>query len=666
MTTVLATVTAVAPATAQIPGLGDAARVLDRVPSLSSFLEGEPPITTSLDDALTEVPYMDGWSPADAISLGIVPRRPDGTFVLHPGAYRSEVQSYCLHAGTYGPGGGDGYLYAPLAGSKADVVEAILRSSARHPEVPQREIQVLIWAIIAQTKWRDMGSPLQRTARTLLSEDELEELEDSGLDLLPDSVRREAMRRLPPVVQEAFLAEARLRSAFASGVSSYGELEDIAVLAGSAPRSQGDRPVPGGRWSYHPAGYFIRYDPHGYSRTTVELSVPGPVSIERDAGGRIATIEEWHGERLTVAYAGSTPTQFRLVTPADTAGREIPAAGGAAAGPGGTATTAELARLRAALGGADPEAEQLLMLAWQAEHCRAEGGCGGAEGAPTPGGGERIADEASPVYDPSTGVATPGTRARQRLAQSPRCERDQEALCAATSAALARVAAAISATASQPMYDAFKQDLANLTEQIAKAACENLAELLEIQNQAAGLSFDPSVSNLQNNLRLVRIENQLKAIAARECGGDEPDDCGPGMRPKTAEDDAALDQVVDGLQKAVDEAKETAEALEGQGGDTTQRYLAARERWSTLARYLGYWQMMKSAAERAGCLPSGIAPLLQKILENQRSGTESPSECLMLCNLTADWYKQLIPAPSPQHAEAAAREFMLLCARNCW
>lgn len=42
---------AAALARAQIPGLGEAGRMLDRVPSLSSFLEDDPPITTSLDDA---------------------------------------------------------------------------------------------------------------------------------------------------------------------------------------------------------------------------------------------------------------------------------------------------------------------------------------------------------------------------------------------------------------------------------------------------------------------------------------------------------------------------------------------------------------------------------------------------------------------------------------
>ena len=49
-----------APARAQIPGLGDAARVLDRVPGLSSFLEGDPDrplVTGRVYHGTNPVPY---------------------------------------------------------------------------------------------------------------------------------------------------------------------------------------------------------------------------------------------------------------------------------------------------------------------------------------------------------------------------------------------------------------------------------------------------------------------------------------------------------------------------------------------------------------------------------------------------------------------------------
>lgn len=291
-------------ARAQIPGLGDAARVLDRVPSLSSFLEGDPPITTSLDDARTEIAFLDAWTPTGWQRLDDLPRTGDGAFRLRPGRFAMEAQSYCMHAGTHGPGGGDGYLYAPLAGSKAEIVQSLLRNSVAHPEIPQRDIQVLIWAIIARTEFDEMPSEMQRTARSLLTRDQVDDLDDGALGEVPESVMREAMNRLPPVAQQVFRAEAQLRSMISSGTSSFASLERVAVLTGAVEPPEGSRPVPVGRWSFDPDGYFVRYDPSGYSQTRVEVSVPVPVAIARDAAGRIVGVYGRYGQRLEHGEAG--------------------------------------------------------------------------------------------------------------------------------------------------------------------------------------------------------------------------------------------------------------------------------------------------------------------------------------------------------------------------
>jgi hypothetical protein len=47
-------------------------------------------------------------------------RTPNGGFVVQYGYYTLQTQSYCLKAGTHGPGGGDGYLYAPPKGPAED------------------------------------------------------------------------------------------------------------------------------------------------------------------------------------------------------------------------------------------------------------------------------------------------------------------------------------------------------------------------------------------------------------------------------------------------------------------------------------------------------------------------------------------------------------------
>ena len=60
-----------------------------------------------------------------------------------------------------------------------------------------------------------------------------------------------------------------------SGGSSYSDLERVAVLAGVAPIGEGSLTnIPANRWSRHPDGYWVRFDPSGYSQTKVEIYVP--------------------------------------------------------------------------------------------------------------------------------------------------------------------------------------------------------------------------------------------------------------------------------------------------------------------------------------------------------------------------------------------------------
>ena len=65
--------------------------------------------------------------------------------------------------------------------------------------------------------------------------------------------------------------------------------------------------MPRDRWSLHPGGYFIRYRPTGYARTTVEIAVPPKVQIRRDAKGRIISIDFGDGRRTETEYDDSIP-----------------------------------------------------------------------------------------------------------------------------------------------------------------------------------------------------------------------------------------------------------------------------------------------------------------------------------------------------------------------
>ncbi len=267
-----------------------------------SILKKEPAITTSLDDAVTELPFLDDFDPQDFTPMVMLPRDSKNVFILRPGLFEMNAESYCLHAGKYVPSEGKGYVYAPLKGPYAHIVQSILQNSVDHPEIPQRDIQVLIWAVIARTKITEMPGKMQQTAAQLLEPEEILELNGGALSLIPDALLQQAMAHLPPQVRQVMEAEARLRQMLTTTQATYEELEQIAAPFGDPPPGEGSRDIPGKRWAYHPDGFFIRYFPSGYSRTLVQMSVPERFYIERDTLGRITLILDWDGNRIETEY----------------------------------------------------------------------------------------------------------------------------------------------------------------------------------------------------------------------------------------------------------------------------------------------------------------------------------------------------------------------------
>jgi hypothetical protein len=204
--------------------------------------------------------------------LYLLPKATGGGYKLCAGYYEMTNKSYCLHAGTRGPSTGDGYMLAPVLGPKQDVVIAILKSGEKHPNVSQHDIQVLLWAIIARTRFADYGSDIKLTATTLLTPNDLLKLEGGALGILPASIMDKAKGQLPPAIQAVFEAENNIRRLAASGNATYEEMERYAVLAGIAPVVNSE--FPSGTWSLHPDGYYVRYIPSAYSVTKTQIYVP--------------------------------------------------------------------------------------------------------------------------------------------------------------------------------------------------------------------------------------------------------------------------------------------------------------------------------------------------------------------------------------------------------
>ena len=242
----------------------------------------DSPVTTSLGRAVTAVEALDRFEPAVWQPLQDQPQDGSGAFHLMPGAYDFQAASYCLHAGTHGPGGGEGYLYAPLEGSRRAVIRAILQNSVGHREIPQQEIQVLLWAILARTSLHQMPRPAQAAAARLLTPGELLELGGASFRAVTPGIWSGGGQALPPAVSRVLQAEAQLRQLFTRDDTPYAELERVAVLLGDPEPDPGWRDVPRGRWSSHPDGYFIRFFPSGYDKTRIQVYVPEPRAVARD------------------------------------------------------------------------------------------------------------------------------------------------------------------------------------------------------------------------------------------------------------------------------------------------------------------------------------------------------------------------------------------------
>ena len=300
------TVTAVVPASAQFGRLREAAgraagAVAGRL-DLASLMGENHPITTSLPDARWAVDSLDNFMPREAKrSMLQLQRTPNGGFVLQPGYWEMHTQSYCLKAGTHGPGGGDGYLYAPTQGPAEDQVTSILRNSVNHPEIAQHDIQVLLWAIIARAQFEDLEPRLKATAARLLTPQQLVTLNRNALDMVAGPAFNAALDRLPPLVRQVAEAEQELRTMMTTPGTPFEQMERVAVLAGLAPMGEGSRAVPSGRWSLHPDGYYVRYVPQGYSYTVTQIWVPQgspAVGKEYDPATHIAVPGNTSRQRL--------------------------------------------------------------------------------------------------------------------------------------------------------------------------------------------------------------------------------------------------------------------------------------------------------------------------------------------------------------------------------
>ena len=285
---------------AQLKNLGK--KLLEKADAtpVANILKKPDPITTSFKDASVENSLPESFANDKKYTpLYQLAQNEEGGFKLCSGFYEMTNKSYCLKAGTHGPSQGDGYMFAPVLGPKDNIVTSILKVSAKHPEIPQRDVQVLLWAIIAKSKFKDMSGKLKLTAGVLLTPKEILELNGGAVGTLSDEALKREVIDMPPAVQAVMAAENKIRNLVETGVDRYEDYEQWAVLAGFAPVDRPD--IVRGKWSLHPDGYYVRYFPQGYQKTTVQIYVPDDLNTANlyyNAVGDIACPANTGAQRL--------------------------------------------------------------------------------------------------------------------------------------------------------------------------------------------------------------------------------------------------------------------------------------------------------------------------------------------------------------------------------
>jgi len=276
-------------------------------------------ITTSISDAQWGVPFLDTFEPKRAQPLILLPKTPDGSYILEePGYYLFEAQSYCLNPGRYAPNNEIGYLYAPLKGERSDLIRNILDRSLNYPEILQEEIQTLIWAIASRSRIDYQSGELFEVARKLLTSEEILQANQGVFRELAERLWERLIDRLPPLIGEILEAEAQVRDMINNARANYADLVSVAVQEGDPPMEKGSREIPRSRWSYHPDGYFIRLIPRSFSAMLIELYVPGRFEVSFDAKRRITEVSEnriplissqYGEESITVKFFRFDPDQ---------------------------------------------------------------------------------------------------------------------------------------------------------------------------------------------------------------------------------------------------------------------------------------------------------------------------------------------------------------------
>lgn len=231
---------------------------------LGSCISGSKNKAAQPADFLPLSAHVNIPSDLKADTLTELDRTPDGSFVLAPGLYEAEFKSFCLQPGTPDPSAHDAYLQAPMSGYRKDIVETILYQSRLHSEIPQRNIQILLWSVVSGSDFNKLPSRIQDEAVSMLSSKQLFELKGG----VPGMIKT-VSGKLPYGMGNGFDDVRRL---FEIGNASYESIERLAVLRTPSQIKRPDYKID--QWYKQKENYYVRYFPLSYQKIRIQVYVP--------------------------------------------------------------------------------------------------------------------------------------------------------------------------------------------------------------------------------------------------------------------------------------------------------------------------------------------------------------------------------------------------------
>ncbi|MBN2198393.1 MAG: hypothetical protein JW747_00925 [Candidatus Aminicenantes bacterium] len=248
------------------------------------------------------------FKPADWVNGFVGDGTPaeDTDLAIGPGFFAFNLEMYCLDVGAVSPPEGAVYMFAPLRGPYARLIESISLRLMDHPDISQDDVQRLIWGIQCGVNFRDYSPEFRDVVRPLLTRQEIIGLSVDWGDMFE--------RFLPERFRDAVDRFRDLRSRLADVSESFESLEEIAIRFEEAGESgEEERPKVPGPWAYIGDGLYARIYPYHYQLARYEIFKPAPYALERDELGRIIKFESG-AVRAEITYAHG-PEPETIVSP---------------------------------------------------------------------------------------------------------------------------------------------------------------------------------------------------------------------------------------------------------------------------------------------------------------------------------------------------------------